>query len=179
MNDPDAGHRELARAHPDSRAVPCAILTISDTRTRANDISGDTLETLLVAAGHIAHARTIVPDEPDRIRAQVESWIADPAVRAVLSTGGTGFGRRDTTIDVVRPLLAAELEGFGELFRMISHAQVGSAAMLSRATAGMTVHDTGGDTFVFAMPGSPKAVDLAMRELILPELGHLVWARRS
>jgi len=177
MTDAFDSHRRAAQSDPGTRAIACAILTVSDTRNAETDVSGDTIDTMLRAAGHEPRLRAIVRDEPDLIRATLETWIADETVRAVLVTGGTGLGRRDTTIEVVRPLLTAELDGFGELFRVLSHAEIGSAAMLSRATAGLASHERGGDTFIFAMPGSPHAVALAMRELIVPELGHLVWGR--
>jgi molybdenum cofactor biosynthesis protein B len=180
MSDAAASHRERAAADAAARSIRCAVLTISDTRTPETDTSGALIATLLTDAGHeIAH-REIVADDPAAIEQHLEAWLADPAIQAILTTGGTGISRRDTTVEVVRRLLTAELEGFGELFRMISHTEIGAAAMLSRAVAGLVARDPdrGGDTFVFAMPGSSNAVRTAMTGLILPELPHLIWERR-
>lgn len=124
-------------------------------------------------------ATHIVRDDPESIAKQIEKWLSDSAFHAILITGGTGISRRDTTVEVVRRFLTVELEGFGELFRMLSYEQVQAAAMLSRAVAGLVVRDEskGGDKFIFAMPGSTNAVELAMRKLIAPQLAHLVWER--
>jgi molybdenum cofactor biosynthesis protein B len=121
-----------------------------------------------------------VPDDPAKIRSQIEQWLADDSILAILITGGTGIGNRDSTVEVVRGLLTVELDGFGELFRMLSYEQVRAAAMLSRAIGGLVVRPAGegGDTLIFAMPGSPAAVELAMSRLIGPQLSHLVWERR-
>ena len=162
-------HRRRAKG----RTVPCAALTVSDTRTRADDKSGEIIIEALQAAGHEVKAREIVKDDADQIETQLRAWVADPAVEAVCSTGGTGISSRDTTIEVVERLLTKKLDGFGELFRMLSWDEVGAAAMLSRAVAGLA-----GETFIFAMPGSSNAVKLGMTRLIVPELGHLVWERR-
>lgn len=166
-----------SREHP----VGCAVLTISDTRTPATDQGGDLVVSHLEQAGHRIIHRTIVRDEPIDIRAQLETWLADGEVQAVLTTGGTGIARRDTTIEVVRALVTHELEGFGELFRMLSWEQVRGAAMLSRAVGGLVAREParGGDTFIFSMPGSVNAVETAMTNLIAPQLAHLVWERRG
>ena len=155
------------------------MLTVSDTRAPETDGSGDLIAALLGGDGHHVAHREIVRDEADAIRTALEAWLADPELRVILTTGGTGISRRDTTIEVVRMLLTAHLDGFGELFRMLSYDEVGAAAMLSRAVAGLVARDPGdgGDTFVFAMPGSPNAVETAMRKLVLPEVRHLVWER--
>jgi molybdenum cofactor biosynthesis protein B len=136
---------------------------------------------MLTDAGHEIVRRDIVPDDAVAIERRLEEWLGDATIQAVLTTGGTGISRRDTTVEVVRRLLSAELEGFGELFRMISHAEVGAAAMLSRAVGGLVTRtpDLGADTFIFAMPGSSNAVRTAMTKLILPELSHLCWERRK
>lgn len=158
--------------------MACAVLTVSDTRTSADDKGGDLVVRMLEEGGHRVVARAIVRDEPAEIGAWLDGRLADPAVQAVLTTGGTGIARRDTTIDVVRARLAVELEGFGELFRMLSHREVGAAAMLSRACAGLAVSGeraTGRRTLVFSMPGSVNAVETAMKNLVAPELSHLVW----
>ncbi len=162
-------HHERARG----QSVTCAVLTISDTRTPETDQGGKTIHQALERAGHRVHGYDIVRDEPEQIEAKLREWIADPDIQAVFCTGGTGIARRDTTIEVVGRLLDKRLEGFGELFRMLSWEQVGAAAMLSRAVAGLA-----GETFIFAMPGSPDAVRLAMEKLIGPELSHLVWERK-
>jgi len=173
-------HRRRAREH-DARSVACAILTVSDTRTLETDASGALIVELLESAGHTIVHRHILPDEPEAVAQWLDARFADPRVQAVLTTGGTGIARRDNTIDVVRARLAIELTGFGELFRMLSYGEVGAAAMLSRAIAGVALGDrpeSDPGVIVFAMPGSRNAVETAMRRLILPELSHLVWERR-
>jgi molybdenum cofactor biosynthesis protein B len=151
---------------PDS--VGCAVLTVSDTRSLADDRSGGLIVELLRAAGHRIAAREIVRDEPTSIDAAVRKLAADEQVDAVLVTGGTGIAARDQTPDAIRGMLTKELPGYGELFRMLSFQEIGAAAMLSRALGGLVDR-----TLVFLMPGSTAAVRLAMEKLILPELGHL------
>jgi len=153
---------------------------VSDTRTIESDLGGATVARLASEAGHHVVARQIVVDEEDAVGAALAPWIADPSVDAVLLTGGTGVAPRDRTVDVVRRLLALELEGFGELFRMLSFEQVGASAMLSRAIGGLVIRPPaeGGETWIFAMPGSLNAVETAMSRLIAPQLAHLVWERR-
>jgi molybdenum cofactor biosynthesis protein B len=153
------------------------VLTVSDSRTPQTDRSGPLCERLLAEFGHQTVERAIVRDEPQAIRRQVEKWLADGRIQAVLVTGGSGIGTRDTTADVVRGLLTAELPGFGELFRVLSHRQIGAAAMLSRAVGGLAARDGQAGTLIFAMPGSPAAVELALRELVGPQLGHMVALR--
>ena len=111
--------------------------------------------------------------DPVGIDRQLRAWLADTSLHAIFCTGGTGIAKRDTTIEVVERLLNKKLDGFGELFRMLSWDQVGAAAMLSRATGGLA-----GETLLFAMPGSTNAVKLAMEKLLVPELAHLIWERR-
>jgi molybdenum cofactor biosynthesis protein B len=151
-------------------AVGCAVLTVSDTRTPATDASGVLIRELLLGAGHAVLDARIVPDEPALIRETLDAWTTRFEIRAILSNGGTGIAARDTTYDVVAGLLEKRIDGFGELFRMLSHAEIGAAAMLSRAVAGVYR-----GRLVVAMPGSRNAVRLAMAELIVPELGHLVY----
>lgn len=151
----------------------CAVLTISDTRDKTTDKGGRLIIDLLESAGHTVQDYVIVKDEPAQVEDQLRRWLDEPAIHAVCCTGGTGIARRDTTVEVVERLLTRKLDGFGELFRMLSWEQVGSAAMLSRAIAGLA-HET----LIFAMPGSTAAVELAMTRLIVPELAHLVWERR-
>ncbi len=159
-----AEHREQA---PD--AVGVAVLTVSDTRTEETDASGQIILAGLREQGHSVVAYRIVPDEPDQIGPLLREWAADDRIAAILTNGGTGIARRDTTYDVVAGLLEKRLDGFGELFRMLSYDEIGAAAMLSRAVAG--VHQ---GTLIISMPGSRNAVNLAMSKLVLPELGHLV-----
>ncbi len=159
--------------------VRCAVLTVSDTRTAETDSGGRLLATLLESAGHRVIERAIVRDEPSEVWNTIEQWLIHPEVQVILTTGGTGIARRDGTVEVVRAILTAELEGFGELFRMLSWKQVGAAAMMSRAVGGLVAREAehGGDTFLFAMPGSVNAIETAMT-LLGPQLSHLVWERR-
>lgn len=184
MLDPADAHREESA----DLQIRCAVLTVSDSRTPATDVSGDLVVQQAEAAGFTITARTIVPDEAAEIDTRLRAWICDADVDAILVTGGTGVGRRDVTVDVAQALLTHELPGYGELFRMLSWKQVGSAALLSRAVGGLIAGDAKADsgtaaattdTFLFVMPGSPKAVDLAMRELLVPELPHLIGQRRA
>jgi molybdenum cofactor biosynthesis protein B len=177
MPSPADEHRARAESDARLRAVRCAVLTVSDTRTEANDRSGALARELLTGAGHEVVAHAIVRDEPDLIRARLRAWIDGSGAAVIVVTGGTGIAPRDTTVEVVRALLTAELEGFGELFRAISMREVGAAAMLSRATGGLVARPGAAGTFVFALPGSTGAVETALRELIIPELRHLVGLR--
>ena len=158
-----AGHRREAPAR-----VPTAILTVSDTRTLETDTGGALAGELLAAAGHPVVSRAIVRDEPDAIRAAALAALGEPLVRALVVTGGTGVAPRDVTPDALEPLFERTIPGFGELFRMLSWEEIGSAALLSRASAGLR-----GGRVVFVVPGSRGAVRLALEKLILPELGHL------
>jgi molybdenum cofactor biosynthesis protein B len=156
------------RAHG-KRAVACAIVTVSDTRTLETDTSGAMIRDLLVQAGHAVGGHAILPDEPARVRAHVEGLLAADDVDAVLVNGGTGLAPRDTTYEAIAGLLEKRLDGFGELFRMLSYEQIGAAAMLSRAVAGVAR-----GRVIVSMPGSTAAVELAMAKLVVPELGHMV-----
>ena len=151
-----------------------AVLTISDTRTLATDTSGALIVELLANAGHTLADRAIVPDEPDRIRPLLESYRARNDLHAVLLTGGTGISPRDQTYETVSALLTKPLPGYGELFRMLSYAEIGPACMMSRAVGGLM-----GGLVVLVMPGSRAAVQLAMTRIILPELPHLVQQARK
>jgi molybdenum cofactor biosynthesis protein B len=157
-----AHHRHAATA------VACAVVTVSDTRTPETDASGARIRTALEGAGHRVVSYAILPDEPARIRRHVEDALADPTVRAVIVNGGTGIAPRDTTYEALASLFEKRLEGFGELFRMLSWEQVGAAAMLSRAAAGVAR-----GKILVSLPGSPDAVGLAMDRLLVPELGHM------
>lgn len=147
----------------------CAIVTISDTRTQDNDTGGNAIVELLESQKHPVLERTIVRDDPAAILATVNSLLENPQVQIVITTGGTGISSRDSTYEIVEKLLEKRLEGFGELFRMLSFEEIGASAMLSRASAGVAR-----GKIIFSLPGSPHAVRLAMTRLILPELGHLV-----
>ncbi len=179
MTDPSREHQLSAAAN--GRTVRCAVLTVSDSRTPGTDVSGPLAAKLLAERGHLVVERDIVPDEPDAIARKLEAWIAQPGIDAVVTTGGTGLAPRDRTVEVVRGLLTTELEGFGELFRMLSYGQIGANALMSRAVGGLVSRrpDEGGDTFLFALPGSSKAVELGVKELVAPQLGHLVWLRKT
>lgn len=175
-------HRQSASEHAEGHRIGCAVLTISDTRTRETDRGGQLIQQHLdehEAKAFAVAGYEIVPDDVDEIDRQLESWITQPEIEAILTTGGTGISRRDTTIEVVERKLTARLDGFGELFRMLSWDEVGAAAMLSRSVAGLIARDEshGGDTFIFCMPGSTNAVKLAMSRLVVPELPHLIWER--
>jgi molybdenum cofactor biosynthesis protein B len=157
-------HRAAAPA-----TVACAVVTVSDTRTEATDRSGDAIAARLEAAGHRVAIRHLVRDDADAIRLLLESHLASGGVDAIITTGGTGITSRDGTFEVVSDLIERPLPGFGELFRMLSFEQVGAAAMLSRACAGIA-----GRLVIFTLPGSEAAVTLAMDRLIVPELSHVI-----
>jgi molybdenum cofactor biosynthesis protein B len=150
-------------------SITCAVLTISDTRTLATDRSGTLIVQYLESAGHRIADRQILPDEPDRMRPIIAEYSQRGDVQAVLITGGTGISPRDQTYETVLGMLTKPLLGYGELFRMLSYQEIGAAAMLSRAVAGLV-----GGMAVLTMPGSTAAVQLAMEKLILPELVHIV-----
>ena len=160
----DEEHKQRAPA-----AVRCFIVTVSDTRTEETDTSGRAIAELLTAAGHHVSGRVIVKDEAALVRNTVERQLASGDVDVIITTGGTGIAARDTTFEALDSMLEKKLPGFGELFRMLSYQQIGSAAMMSRATAGISARRV-----VVALPGSEAAVRLAMEKLLLPELGHLV-----
>lgn len=143
-----------------------AILTVSDTRTPETDSSGDTIAEKLTAAGHRVAARAILKDDIDKLRAQVKNWIDDPKIDAVISTGGTGLTHRDVTPEALTPLISKPIPGFGELFRHLSYAEIGSSTIESRAFAGI---GTGG-TILFCLPGSTGACKLGMDKIILEQL---------
>jgi molybdenum cofactor biosynthesis protein B len=162
-----ADHRRTAVS-----AVRCAVVTISDTRTEATDTSGRAIVELLEQAGHTVESKSIVRDEPEQVRTNVGACVG--RLDAVITTGGTGIASRDTTCDALENLFQRRLDGFGEIFRALSYHEIGSAAILTRATAGVV-----DGTVVFVLPGSENAVRLAMTKLILPELGHIVHELRK
>jgi molybdenum cofactor biosynthesis protein B len=151
------------------RSIGCFVLTVSDTRTAANDTGGQEIRALLESAGHVITGHDIVRDDPDAVSGVVTRQLADSNTQVIVTTGGTGITSRDGTFEAIDRLLEKRLVGFGELFRMLSFEQIGAAAMMSRATAG-----TAAGKAIFVLPGSPDAVRLAMTRLILPELGHVV-----
>ncbi|MCC6168863.1 MAG: molybdenum cofactor biosynthesis protein MoaB [Caldilineaceae bacterium] len=161
-----ADHRRQAASQG---SVSLAIVTVSDTRTPETDVSGNLIRQLAEAAGHRVIDHRIVRDEPEQVAAALTE-LAGGEARLIIFNGGTGISRRDRTYDVISRMIEKPLTGFGELFRMLSYQEVGAAAMLSRATAGVY-----GDKVVFSTPGSPNAVRLAMEKLILPEIQHLAW----
>lgn len=161
---PHADHQQQAQDTP----VRCAVVTVSDTRTEATDDSGQFIRSALDDAGMPVVHYHLVPDDPTRIKTLVDELAG--SVDTALMNGGTGISARDQTVDVLQGRFEKTLPGFGELFRMLSYEEIGAGAMLSRATAGVYR-----DTLFFAMPGSTNAVRLAMTQLILPELQHLVW----
>ena len=165
----------MAHAHEaPPLALRVCVVTCSDTRTFETDTSGRLAEELLSTAGHVVAARVVVPDEPERIAQVLTVDVPAMEVDAVVVNGGTGLSRRDRTFDAVDRLLDKRMDGFGELFRMLSYAEIGPAAMLSRACAGLM-----GPTAVFSVPGSTAAVRLALEKLILPELSHVVREARK
>lgn len=152
-----------------SISARCAIVTLSDTRTLDTDRSGQSIRALLEGDGHVVAAYALIPDDPVRLTELIERLLSDSAIEVILTNGGTGISRRDNTIAVVESKLTLPLPGFGELFRMLSFDQIASGAMLSRAVGGVAE-----SKLLFAVPGSTKAVELAMTKLILPELRHLL-----
>lgn len=159
-------HRERAGTEP----VTVAIVTVSDTRTPDTDQNRTYLERRLAESGHRAGPYRLIRDEPQQVADVLDELAALTGVQIILFNGGTGIAPRDTTFDVVSGKLEKTLPGFGELFRMLSYQEVGAAAMLSRATAGVYRAK-----FVISVPGSPNAVEVAFEKLILPEINHLAW----
>ena len=156
------------------RAVRCAIITASDTRTVETDKSGARIKDLLVEQHHPVVAYQILKDEPGPIATAVQELLQNTEVDAIIINGGTGIAPRDTTFEAVQGLLEKEIPGFGELFRMLSYQDIGSAAMLTRATAGVAKGKV-----VISLPGSTGAVELGMTKLVIPELGHMVFLLRG
>jgi molybdenum cofactor biosynthesis protein B len=159
--------QEHKAAGPSS--VRVFVLTISDTRTSETDTGGRSVVDILTSAGHVVTAKEIVKDDPAQVTSAISQQVASGLVDVIITTGGTGITRRDSTFEAIDALLEKRLPGFGELFRMLSYQEIGSAAMMSRACAG-----TIGTVVVASLPGSAGAVRLAMTRLLIPELGHLV-----
>ncbi len=160
-------HKEHKEHAP--RRVSCLVITCSDTRTVDTDTSGQLIRRLLSEHGHQVVGYHLIKDEPEEIRRLIEAAAADDAVQAIIINGGTGLSRRDSTFEAIDGMLEKRLDGFGELFRYLSYKEIGSSSMMSRATAGLVR-----GRIVFSTPGSESAVRLAMEQLILPELGHIV-----
>jgi molybdenum cofactor biosynthesis protein B len=170
VSDPGAADR-VPQEHKATapRAIGCFVLTISDSKTVETDTSGALIRERLTGAGHAVVGHAIVRDEPTQVAAVIRKGCGDPAVEAFILTGGTGVTSRDSTFEAVEALLDKRLPGFGELFRMLSFAEVGAAAMLSRAQMGIHAR-----RIVVSLPGSPSACRLALEKLLIPELGHLL-----
>ena len=169
MSESVEKHRE---ASPEKIRV--AVLTISDTRTPETDTGGNVIVELMQGAGHEISHREIVKDDAPRIEVVLQELLADAGVDAVITTGGTGISARDTTYEVVSRRIDKKLDGFGELFRVLSYEKIGAAAMLSRAVAGAS-----GSKFLACLPGSSNAVRLAVEKLLVPEISHLVFELRK
>ena len=158
--------------------ISFAVLTISDTRTLETDTGGNAIVELMQEAGHEVTHREIVRDEAPRIGEVLDGMLNNADVDTVITTGGTGISTRDTTYEVVSRLIDKKLDGFGELFRMLSYKEIGAAAMLSRAIAG-SVSTSTGPKFLACLPGSSNAVRVAMRKLLVPEISHVVFELRK
>ncbi len=163
----------MAHTHHKAKAkqpVRAWVITCSDTRTEETDESGRLVRELLEKDGHDVAGSTIVKDDPGRIRQALADAMADGTVQVVITNGGTGIARRDSTYEVVAAMLEKKIDGFGELFRSLSYKEIGTSAMMSRAVAGVC-----GSAVIIALPGSTGAVRLGMEELVLPEIRHMAW----
>jgi molybdenum cofactor biosynthesis protein B len=165
MNNPT--HQEHKAQAPES--IGCMVITCSDTRTPETDTSGQLIRKLLEGRNYTVIAYYVVKDEPGQILFRIAQGAANDAIQAIIVNGGTGISRRDSTFEAVDGILEKRLSGFGEIFRVLTYQEIGSSAMMSRATAGIVK-----GRMLFSIPGSENAVRLAMEKLILPELGHLV-----
>ncbi len=166
------GHEEHKRAAP--REITIALITVSDTRDREEDKSGTVLRDLVLGAGHTVFDRFLVRDERDEIESRVAELLKVKEIDMIILTGGSGIAKRDVTIESVLPFVEKTIDGFGELFRYLSFVEIGSPAMLSRAMAGVAR-----EKIIVCLPGSVKAVELAMNKLLLPEAGHLILEARK
>jgi len=158
--------------HPTSKKTPTTfgLIITSDTRTEREDETGRIAIGLIEGDGHRVASHTLVPNSEEKIRAEVERLLGDDSVAVIITSGGTGIGAKDSTVAAVAPLLEKEMPGFGELFRRISYDEVGGAAIMSRATAGVA-----GGKLVFCLPGSRNAMKVALTKIILPNVGHMQW----
>ena len=169
MSTPRPDSVPLEHKATSPRVIGCFVLTISDSKTPETDTSGALIRELLTEAGHGVVGHAIVKDEPTQVAAVIREGCENAAVQAFVLTGGTGVTSRDSTFEAVEALLDKRLTGFGELFRMLSYEEIGAAAMMSRAQAGVVRGRA-----LFSLPGSPNACRLALSKLIIPELGHLL-----
>jgi molybdopterin adenylyltransferase len=174
MNKPQHSQPETTPSHRDHKRgapqqVGCVVITCSDTRTAETDTSGQLIMRLLKEHGHEVSGYEVVKDDPSEIRGKLQAAVQKDAVQAIIINGGTGLSRRDSTFETIDGMLEKRLEGFGEIFRYLSYQDIGSPAMMSRATAGLYR-----GRIIFSTPGSEGAVRLAMEKLILPELGHII-----
>ena len=174
VDTPLPSHEQHAAQGAGYGALGFCVLTMSDSRTEETDTSGQSIRQAAAALGHRIVRYAIVPDDPGQIRAQLQSALCDSDVDVVVTNGGTGISLRDNAYDTVVSLLDKRLDGFGELFRMLSYQEIGAAAMLSRAVAGIAQGKV-----LFSLPGSTKAVRLGMEKLILPQAGHLIFELRK
>lgn len=161
------------KAHAAIESLGAALITVSSTRTRETDESGDTLQAAFEGAGHRVVFRTVVKDDTHQIQAALRNALKLPAVDIVVTSGGTGMGRTDVTVEALLPLIEKRAEGWGDTFRAVSREAIGNAAFLSRSVAGVTR-----GKWIVAIPGSKGAARTAMADLILPELAHMVWEAR-
>ncbi|GAB4271169.1 MAG: molybdenum cofactor biosynthesis protein MoaB [Candidatus Rifleibacteriota bacterium] len=161
-------HEKLAR-----QKLNIALVTFSDTRTEENDHSGNCLKNELTAAGHRIVFYKIEKENPDSMQTCIDGLIKDEKLDVVITNGGTGISTRDNTIEVIAPLFEKTIDGFGEIFRLVSYQQIGAAAMLSRACAGVVR-----GKIIICLPGSTKAVKLAARRIVVPQLTHMIWEAR-
>lgn len=163
----------LSAAHEHKEHAPrqaaCVVITCSDTRTPQSDTSGYRIMVMLRDAGHSVASYQIVKDEPSKIKAAIKKAVKNKKVQAIIINGGTGIAKRDSTFEAIEELLEKKLDGFGEVFRSLTYQEIGSPAIMTRATAG-----TYKGRIIFSTPGSENAVKLAMEKLILPELGHIL-----
>ena len=160
-------HKEISKK--EQLTVNCYVLTISDTRTKDNDTSGQYIKKKLIESKHIVSGHQILKDNAKLIEVELKKLIIKP-IEAIILTGGTGISKKDQTFEVVDKIINKKLPGFGELFRFLSYKEIGSSALLSRATAGIAEN-----SIIFSIPGSLSAVKLAMNKLIIPELEHIIW----
>ena len=170
MPAPESSFKDHETEASKIRSLGFAVITMSDTRSEDTDVSGAFIKTILQDAGHTVPFYRVLQDDPEKIKTTVQDCLIDPHIAVIITNGGTGIAARDRTFDVVASLLDKTLDGFGELFRMLSYQEIGAAAMLSRAVAGIA-----NGKVVFAIPGSTNAVRLAMEKLILPQAGHVYW----
>lgn len=152
------------------KQVGCAVITVSTTRTSETDESGKLIMNILTKNGHIAFIYKVIKDDKTLIQKTVKDILTEKGISAIIINGGTGISKNDVTIEAITPLLDKELSGFGELFRTLSYKEIGSAAIMSRAIAGVS-----NGKIIICTPGSTNAVKLAMEKLVIPELGHMAW----